>query len=134
MSENKKENLFAKLAMQNAMSAQHDAPPVDQQPAAPLPVAPQPAAPQPASPEPAKEPLPSPAPPVGKSKPSFQKPKARPTVGRRANPDYCQANAYVLKSVRRDVERALLDMDGLDYSELVEDLLTRWLKSRRVSG
>ena len=124
MSENKKENLFAKLAMQNAMSAQQDAPPIEQQPAAH----------QPAVPEPARELLPSPAPPLGKPKPPVQKAKARPTVGRRANPDYCQANAYVLKSVRRDVERALLDMDGLDYSELVEDLLTRWLKSKRVSG
>ena len=114
MSNSKKENLFARLAMQNARAVQQDEEPV--------------------AAVPASEPAPSPAPIPDKPKPAAQKPKARPAVGRRANPDYCQANAYVLKSVRRDVERALLDIDGLDYSELVEELLSKWLKSKRVSG
>lgn len=54
-------------------------------------------------------------------------------MGKRNHPDYCQANAYLPKSVRKAVERALLDIEGKDYSDLVEELLRKWLKSRGVS-
>lgn len=119
----KKENLFAKLAQQ------HAAKPADDQPKAveAAPVEPVPAEPIPAGPPP------SPALPAAKLKPATPRKKAEPVAGRRANPDYCQANAYVLKTVRRSVDRALLDLDGMDYSTLVEELLVKWLKSRRVS-
>jgi hypothetical protein len=108
MSDSKKENLFAKLAQQNARAVQAESEPVEDAP-------------------------PSPAPTTPKQKPTVPRKKPEPVKGKRENPDYCQANAYVLKSVRRAVDRALLDIEGLDYSSLVEDLLKKWLKSRGVS-
>ncbi len=53
--------------------------------------------------------------------------------GKRGNPAYCQANAYVPKTLRRAVEKALLDLEGVDYSTLITDLLRKWLKARGVS-
>ena len=113
MSDSKKENLFAKLAQQNARTVEDQAAREELPP---------------------EQPPPSPAPPVT-TKPKLQpaKKKSEPATGRRANPEYCQANAYVLKSVRRSVNRVLLDIEGLDYSTLVEDLLVKWLKAKRVS-
>jgi hypothetical protein len=112
MTERKKENLFAKLAQQNAVREE----------AAGAAVAA------------AEETLPSPAPvDRTKAKPASRKPP-EPAKGKRENPDYCQANAYVPKSLRRAVEKAILDVEGLDYSTLVEDLLRKWLKSRGVSA
>ncbi len=111
MTDRKKENLFAKLAQQNAVrddaaaggvSAVEDTPP---------------------APAPDDRP---------KSKPAAKKPP-EPAKGKRDNPEYCQANAYVPKSLRRAVEKAILDVEGLDYSTLVEELLRKWLKSRSVS-
>jgi len=111
----KKENLFAKLAAQQPKPEQEPATPVVE-------VA-------------SVEPPPSPAPPEPtKAKPSPARKKADPVKGKRDNPAYCQANAYVPKSVRKAVDRALLDIDGLDYSSLVEDLLRKWLKSQGVSA
>ncbi len=95
---NRKENLFAKLAVQNAKESHDDAR------AASVAVA-------------AEELPPSPAP-IETAKPVRRiaaKPP-EPAKGKRNNPDYCQANAYVPKAVRKAVDRALLDIDGLDYS------------------
>lgn len=110
----KKANLFAKLAAQQPKAEQETATPVV----------------EPASVEP---PLPPALPEAAKPKASPARKKADPVKGKRDNPAYCQANAYVLKSVRKSVDKALLDIDGLDYSSLVEDLLRKWLKSRGVS-
>lgn len=111
MSDTKKEAMFAKLARQ-AMATQEGVEHTTE------PVA---AAPPPSS---AELVLP-------KHTPSRK--KREPVKGKRENPDYCQANAYVPKSLRRAVEKTILDIDGLDYSSLVEDLLRKWLKSRGVS-
>lgn len=113
MSGNKKEAMFAKLAMQ-AKAAQETPAPVTEDAVEDIPPSPAPA-------EPARP----------KSPPARR--KAEPVRGKRNHPDYCQANAYVPKKLRRAVERALLDMEGLDYSDLVEDLLRKWLRSRGVS-
>jgi hypothetical protein len=111
MSDKKKENLFAKLAAQQVKAADAavavETPPAD--------------TPSPALPEPAR------------AKPSPKK-KAEPLKGKRDHPDYCQANAYVPKKLRKAVDKALLDHDDLDYSTLVEDLLRQWLKSQGVSA
>jgi len=114
MSESKKENLFAKLAGQQTRALVHE------EPAAPVVVAP-------------ADTAPSPAPVEAKQKPSPAKKKPEPVKGKRDNPNYCQANAYVPKSLRRAVDKALFDVEGLDYSSLIEDLLKKWLKSRGVS-
>jgi hypothetical protein len=111
--EKKKTNLFAKLVQQNA-KANHDdaggiavASPEDTPP----------------SPAPADRP---------KTKSSAKKIPQR-VKGKRDDPDYCQANAYIPKALRLAIEKAILDVDKLDYSTLVEDLLRKWLKSRGVS-
>jgi hypothetical protein len=90
---------------------------------------------QPAPDMPAAEDYPpSPAPvETARPKPPAAIKKPEPVRGKRDNPDYCQANAYVPKALRRSVDRVLLDIDGLDYSTLVEDLLRKWLKSQGVS-
>lgn len=115
MTDKKKENLFAKLALQNARATQEEA----------------------AAPEmPADVTDPSPAPPARApataKRAVAEKPKA--VKGKRDNPAYCQANAYVPKSLRKAVDKAILDIDDMDYSTLVEDLLRSWLKSRGVSA
>jgi hypothetical protein len=112
MTEKKKENLFAKLAQQNAVRDDAAAAGVAS------------AEDTPPSPAPADKP---------KTKPASKK-TPEPARGKRYDPDYCQANAYVPKSVRRAVEKAILDVEGLDYSTLIEDLLRKWLKSRGVSA
>lgn len=110
MSESKKENLFAKLAQQNRAREETAGPP-----AAPG------AAP------------PSPAPPAPEQKRTSAASRPETAKGKRNHPDYCQANAYVPRSLRKAVDKALLDVDGLDYSTLVTDLLRQWIKSRGVS-
>jgi hypothetical protein len=113
MSGNKKENLFANLARQQAPVVPEEAPAL---------VVSTPA-----------DTIPSPAPLEVMQKSSPAKKKPEPVKGKRDNPNYCQANAYVPKSLRRAVDKALFDVEGLDYSTLIEDLLKKWLKSRGVS-
>ncbi len=56
-------------------------------------------------------------------------------VGRRRDPDYMQASAYVPRLLRRQVERALLNDPGeRDYSELIEELLQKWLRDQEMSA
>lgn len=83
---------------------------------------------------------PSPAlPEVGSSNPSSRPRSTQKTQkkeepkGKRGRKDYVQANAYVPKVVRKEVDKQLIDMEGMDYSTLVTELLTKWLKSRGVS-
>jgi hypothetical protein len=115
MSDRKREAMFAKLAQQHAKANPEEAAVAAESPTEDTP--------------------PSPAPPeAAKAKPQAGRRKAEPVSGKRGNPDYCQANAYVPKAVRRAVDKALFDIEGLDYSSLVENLLRKWLKSRGVSA
>jgi hypothetical protein len=51
--------------------------------------------------------------------------------GKRSDPDYEQITAYVRRETYRDVKIALLRDDKVaDVSELLENLLSDWLKSR----
>jgi hypothetical protein len=112
--EKKKDNMFAKLAQHNARANQDDAGGVAV-----------------ASPE---DTPPSPAPTDRPKTKSSAKKIPERVKGKRDDPDYCQANAYIPKALRRSIEKAILDVDDLDYSTLVEDLLRKWLKSRGVSA
>ena len=116
MSGSRKENLFAILA-----ARQNPPPAVQGDVQAPAP----------------EEPTPSPAAtvpaPTGSKKGHSSRKKPESPKGKRANPAYCQANAYVPKTLRRAVEKALLDLEGVDYSTLITELLRKWLKSRGVS-
>ena len=56
--------------------------------------------------------------------------RGRPT-GKRSDPDYEQVTAYIKKATHIDIKIALLqDGQGREFSELVEDLLSEWLKAR----
>lgn len=62
---------------------------------------------------------------------STSKRRGRPT-GKRSDPDYEQTTAYIRKDTHRHVKIALLEEgEGREYSELVEELLSKWLKSRK---
>jgi hypothetical protein len=112
MNDKKKENLFAKLAVQQSRAAE-----------AALAVE-----------SPVEESPPSPAPPPRVTQTSKPPAEKKPqTVGRRSDPDYCQFNTYIPKTLRRAVERALLDHEGMDNSSLVESLLRKWLKSQGLA-
>lgn len=57
---------------------------------------------------------------------------AAPVRGKRSHPDYTQAPAFVRKDTYKAVKIALLnDERGLDYSDLVEELLTAWLANKK---
>lgn len=57
---------------------------------------------------------------------------AAPMRGKRSHPDYTQAPAFVRKDTYKAIKIALLNDDrGLDYSDLVQELLTAWLADRK---
>jgi hypothetical protein len=57
---------------------------------------------------------------------------AAPVRGKRSHPDYTQAPAFVRKDTYKAIKIALLNDDrGLDYSDLVQELLTAWLSDRK---
>jgi hypothetical protein len=115
MSEKKKENLFASLGrLQTAKALQEES-----------------ASPDVATPE--ADTPPSPAPADTAKIRTIPRTKPEPVRGKRQNPDYCQANCYVPKKLRKAIDRALLDIEDLDYSSLVEELLRKWLTSRGLS-
>ena len=51
--------------------------------------------------------------------------------GKRSDPDFEQVTAYIRRHTHQGVKIALLqEGQGQEFSELVEDLLTKWLKTR----
>ncbi len=56
------------------------------------------------------------------------KKRGRPK-GKRSNPAFTQVTAYMRKDTYKNAQKALLDEDE-EFSELVEDLVSKWLKSR----
>lgn len=57
--------------------------------------------------------------------------RGRPS-GKRSDPDYVQTTAYIRGDTYKAVKIALIEEDeGREYSELVEELLANWLKSRK---
>jgi hypothetical protein len=62
---------------------------------------------------------------------SASKRRGRPT-GKRSDPDFEQTTAYIRKDTHRNVKIALLEEgEEREYSELVEELLSKWLKARK---
>lgn len=56
--------------------------------------------------------------------------RGRPS-GKRSDPDYVGFTTYIRKDTHHEVKLALLqEKQGRELSELVEELLTNWLKSR----
>jgi hypothetical protein len=57
--------------------------------------------------------------------------RGRPS-GKRSNPDYVQTTAYVRGDTYKAIKIALIEEDqGREYSELVEELLAKWLRARK---
>jgi len=55
----------------------------------------------------------------------------RPT-GKRGHPDFEQVTAYIRKDTHHQVKLALLrELKGQQFSDLVEELLSTWLKAQR---
>lgn len=58
--------------------------------------------------------------------------KVKRKVGKRSNPDFTQAPAFIRKSTHQQVKIHLItDPDFNDYSELVEALLVQWLEGKK---
>jgi hypothetical protein len=56
--------------------------------------------------------------------------RGRPS-GKRSDPDYVGFTTYIRKETHRKAKIALLEKeDGRELSELVEELITEWLKSK----
>lgn len=87
---------------------------------------------------------PSPAPPVVQAAEPAPKPKAKPRTqtpetsrpvgrprGKRSDEDHVQVTAYIRRETHLEAKATLLrDQKGRDFSDLVEELVAKWLKSR----
>ena len=96
----------------------------------PVEVAPPPPAPAAAdvrdAPKPQKQAKSRPAP----RAPAEPKKRGRP-AGKRSDDEYGQVTAYIRKDTHRDVKVALIrEGNGEEFSELVQELLAKWLRSR----
>lgn len=58
-------------------------------------------------------------------------PKQMKVKGKRSNPDYVGAFAYIPGNLHEDVKIKLLRRKDLDFSGLVENLLSNWLKEQK---
>jgi hypothetical protein len=66
-----------------------------------------------------------------KEPPVESKRRGRPR-GKRSDPDFDQTTAYIRKDTYKAVRIALLEEgEGREYSELVEEVLSDWLKKRK---
>ena len=56
-------------------------------------------------------------------------------VGKRSNPEFTQAPAFIRKTTHQQVKINLItDPDFNDYSELVEALLVQWLEKKKKAN
>jgi hypothetical protein len=53
------------------------------------------------------------------------------TKGKRSNPDYTGAFAYIPANLHEEVKIKLLRKKDLDFSGLVEQLLAKWLSDQK---
>ncbi len=77
----------------------------------------------PAEPEPA--PTPSPRPVTQEPPQRVGRPR-----GKKSNPEYRQVTVYLRESVHRAAQKLLLDDERKEFSELVDELVSRWVQSR----
>ena len=81
-------------------------------------------------------------PPVQEAEEREQKPTARkragkrqqnlPRVGKKDNPDYQQATSYIPRQLHQEVRVRLIQAGRKqDFSELVEELLRKWVNSQQ---
>src|ERR1035441_8003062 len=74
------------------------------------------------------EPVPLTPPPA----PAAPTPKMGRPAGKKTNPEYTQVTVYLRKEVHRQAKKILID-DGREFSELVDQLVDRWILEDRKS-
>jgi hypothetical protein len=53
----------------------------------------------------------------------------KPKTGKSSNPEFVSQMTYIRETTKKAVQKRLIDEDsGMDFSELVESLLAKWLK------
>lgn len=84
----------------------------------------------PPSPAPEETPQNNPLPSQPNQPPAAEKRRGRPT-GKRSDGEHIQVTAYIRRETHHAVKVALLQGGkGKEFSELVQELLAKWLKSR----
>ena len=58
------------------------------------------------------------------------KKRHRKKTGKRSDPNYELVGALIPKELHKEVKKLLLDESDLDYSSLVEKLLSKWVKTK----
>jgi hypothetical protein len=53
-------------------------------------------------------------------------PKMGRPAGKKTNPEYTQVTVYLRKEVHRQAKKILID-DGREFSELVDELVSKWV-------
>jgi hypothetical protein len=66
-----------------------------------------------------------------KTPPSKKDQPTQRATGRRSDPNYIGAFAYIPAQLHKDVRRELFGRDDLDFSGLVEQLLSEWIKKQK---
>ena len=64
----------------------------------------------------------------GESETTLAAEPAARTVGKSADPDFVKLTCYIRKETHLKAKRKLLDNGGGQLSDLVEELITAWLK------
>ena len=59
------------------------------------------------------------------------KKRHRKKTGKRSDPNYELVGALIPKELHKEVKKLLLDESELDYSSLVEQLLSKWVKAKK---
>lgn len=83
--------------------------------------------------EPVEPPSPAPVPAPASEPTANQRKRSAPQgqTGKYRDPNYTQHSIYLRKGTQKKVRRELEDEEtGQDFSELVQELLEQWLKSR----
>ena len=57
--------------------------------------------------------------------------RGRPKVGQRSNAAYTQITAYIRTSTHKNAKIALIKEGRRDMGELIDDLLSQWLKAQQ---
>jgi hypothetical protein len=58
--------------------------------------------------------------------------RGRPRSGKRSNPDYEQTTIYIPRNLHDQVRVTLIQEGRNDFSDLVEELLSRWVRTRKL--
>src|SRR5260370_37052754 len=53
--------------------------------------------------------------------------------GKKTDPNYVQVTVYLRKNVHKTARKLLLD-DGRQFSDLVDELVSRWIAEKQTSG